>query len=92
MNTLKPIAALTLLLVPFAAAAAEDGWVTLFDGKDLSAWTMGPNKTWVVEDGVITLRREMDGGLHNDDYLWTKETYGNFVLELEYKIPEQGNS
>jgi hypothetical protein len=46
----------------------------------------------VVEDGVITLRREMDGKEHNLDYLWTKETYGNFVVELEFKIPEQANS
>ncbi|NQU25606.1 MAG: DUF1080 domain-containing protein [Candidatus Nealsonbacteria bacterium] len=92
MNILKPILTLVLLLVPLVATAAEDGWVTLFDGKNLDAWTMGPNKTWAVEDGVITLNREMNGGLHNDDYLWTKETYGNFVLELEYKIPERANS
>ncbi|MFZ5832150.1 MAG: family 16 glycoside hydrolase [Planctomycetota bacterium] len=69
-------------------AAVGEGWVTLFDGGDLSAWTMGPDKSWVVEDGTITLRREMDGKEHNSDYLWTKQTYGDFVLELEFKTPE----
>ena len=70
----------------------EEGFVWLFDGGDLSAWKMGPDRSWVVEDGVIRLRREMDGREHNTDYLWTKEAYGNFVLELEFKIPERANS
>jgi len=25
-------------------------------------------------------------------YIWTKERYGNFILELDYKVPEGGNS
>jgi hypothetical protein len=34
----------------------------------------------------------MDGKEHNLDYLWTKEQYGNFILELEYKVAERTNS
>ena len=75
-----------------AAEAGESGWQPLFNGRDLEGWTCGPDKSWVVEDGVITLRREFDGKEHNADYLWTKETYGDFVLELEFKISEQANS
>ena len=82
-----------LVLVPITAAAAEEnGFVTLFNGKDLSGWMTGPNNTWTVQQGVITLKREMDGGLHNPDYLWTERTYGDFILELEFKIPERANS
>jgi hypothetical protein len=73
-------------------APPEAKFVSLFSGKDLEGWIVGPDKSWVVEDGVIALRREMDGKEHNADYLWTKETYANFVLELEFKIPEQANS
>ncbi|MCU0872494.1 MAG: DUF1080 domain-containing protein, partial [Pirellulaceae bacterium] len=67
-------------------------WQTLFNGRDLDGWTCGPDRSWVVEDGVLTLRREFDGKEHNADYLWTKETFGDFLLELEFKIPEQANS
>ena len=72
--------------------ADEQGFVWLFEGKDLNKWTMGADKSWVVEDGVITLKREFDGREHNLDYLWTRETYGDFILELEFKVPERANS
>jgi hypothetical protein len=85
---------LTLLFVTSSAPvrAADDGWITLFDGKGLDAWKMGPDRSWVVEDGTLALRREFDGKEHNADYLWTKEPYGDFVVELEFKVPERANS
>ena len=81
-------------LVPRHAppVAPEEGWTTLFNGRDLAGWTMGPDKSWAVEDGAITLRREMDGKEHNADYLWTEKPYGNFILDLEFKTTEQANS
>jgi hypothetical protein len=75
-----------------AAPAGGDGFTTLFNGKDLSGWTQGPQGNWAVEDGVIALKQKTDGQEHNGDYLWTKEQYADFVLELEYKVPEQANS
>lgn len=70
-----------------ATHAAESGWFTLFDGKDLSAWDNGagkePGAGWVIEDGAVT-RKERAG------YMWTKERFGDFVLELEFKTT--GNS
>lgn len=75
-----------------AAAPAGDGFVPLFNGKDLSGWQAGPGNAWVVEDGVIELKNREDGKEHNADYLWTKEVYRNFILELEFKVPEQANS
>ncbi len=94
MNVLRTTAAtaVLLLLSTSIAVAADDGFVSLFNGKDLSGWITGPDNAWVVEDGTLTLRREMDGKEHNADYLWTKETYGDFVLELQWKIPERANS
>lgn len=74
------------------ALPSENGWIVLFDGKDLSAWSQGPDKSWVVEEGVIALKRPFDGKEHNLDYLWTRQQYGDFILELEFKIPERANS
>lgn len=82
----------TVLTIVSILSAAETGFVALFNGKDLSGWFMGPDKSWVVEEGVITLKREFDGKEHNSDYLWNKEIYGDFIVELEFKVPEQANS
>jgi len=86
--------ALAALAVAFADGvhANPPEWQTLFSGQYLTDWTFGPENSWVVEDGAITLRREFDGKEHNADYLWTKELYGDFLLELEFKVPEQANS
>jgi hypothetical protein len=108
MNLAKWMAAVVLVslgLVPGRPVAAagggpesgkekplEDGFMPLFDGKDLGGWITGPDNAWVVEDGVITLKREMDGREHNLDYLWTRDVYGDFILELEFKIPQRANS
>jgi hypothetical protein len=75
-----------------AGPAAGDGFVSLFDGKSLDGWQQGPGGAWGVDDGVIVLKRGVDGQEHNGDYLWTKDSYGDFVLELEFKVPEQANS
>jgi hypothetical protein len=66
-------------------AAASGEWVVLFDGKDLSAWrdAVGGATQWVIEDGAMSGRK----GSGN---VWTKERYGDFVLELEFKTT--GNS
>ena len=70
-----------------AWGADQDGWIKLFDGKDLSAWDNGaggaPAEGWVVEDG--TLIRKKPAG-----YVWSKQSFGDFVLELEFKT--EGNS
>jgi len=92
---MKPfsIAMLVLALAGCSSGgAAGDGFVSLFDGKDLSAWQAGPGNGWAVEEGVIALKNREDGKEHNADYLWTKESYGDFILELEFKVPEKANS
>jgi len=75
------------------ALAAEKGFVTLFNGKDLKGWTAANTAQWVVEEGALALKNRDDGKEHNDSYLWTERTYGDFVLEIEYKAPaERANS
>ena len=55
MKILHAITALSFLaLLNYGAGswAAEDGFVPLFNGKDLSGWT-GDARLWKVERGVI---------------------------------------
>jgi hypothetical protein len=90
---MKKYPVILLALIGCASGApAGDGFATLFDGKDLSKWTAAAGNGWSVEDGVIALKQREDGKEHNGDYLWTKEQYGDFVLELEFKVPEKANS
>jgi len=77
---------------PDGVTTNVDGFVTLFNGKDLTGWLTGPDNFWVVQDGVLTVTRPSDGQEHNFDYLWAKDTYGDFILDLEFKVVEGTNS
>ena len=76
-------------LVAFAADEAPnaDKGKPLFNGTDFTGWQTADGKPvpkgWVVKDGAMT--REAKAG-----DIWTKERYGDFVLELEFKT--EGNS
>lgn len=59
-----------------------DGWKSLFE-PDLSDAVFEPGG-WVMEDGIL---RAKDHGT-----IWTKESYGNFVLDLEFKVEAGANS
>lgn len=70
-------------------AKAEEGWVALFNGKNLDQWQNarrpgGENK-WLVEDGTMTNK-------HHANNVGTKEVYKDFDLKLEYRITKGGNS
>jgi hypothetical protein len=92
--TLSAFAALSLLLTNgLAAEEAADGFVEMFNGKDLTGWQTTGN--WVVEeDNVITLipRPGESGWKRFNDYLATAKPYGDFILDLEFKINKGGNS
>lgn len=65
----------------------NEGFVTLFEGADLSAWEITGNPDgWKVEDGAITWVKR--GGR----YVRTRATFADFILRLEFKISEGGNS
>jgi hypothetical protein len=69
-------------------------WHVLLDENtnDLNGWITGADNAFVVNDGVLTVERDFDGAEHNQDYLWTKQQYSDFVLELEFKTAENTNS
>jgi len=80
-------------VLAIAAPAAEKGFQKLFNGKNLKGWTAANTAQWVVEDGALALKNRDDGKEHNDSYLWTEKQYGDFVLEIEYRVPaERANS
>jgi hypothetical protein len=79
---------LPLILALTALAAAEDGFVPLFDGKTLDGWEIlnkrGPG--FVVESGAIVC--PPDGG----QKLVSLKQFANFVLRLEFKLEPDSNN
>jgi choline-sulfatase len=80
---------------PVASAAVTvrpgpDGFVNLFNGKNLNGWAGDP-QFWSVEDGAIT--GKTDGTLKSNRFLsWTGSTIRNFDLQVKVKISPGGNS
>jgi Domain of Unknown Function (DUF1080) len=72
-----------------AAPTPAKGWQTLFDGKLTDAFRGWRSEAmpegWSVMNGELTKQGNVDD-------LVTKSEYGNFELELEWKIGQAGNS
>jgi len=90
----KLLACLTIasLLSLAARAADEEGFVPLFNGKDLTGWKLRkPNAQsyWTVEDGV--LKNTIKKGEHGVDLL-TEKKFRNFTVRFEYLVPDGSNS
>lgn len=72
-----------------SAGAEPSGWTVLFDGSNMDAWRgyQRPDipNGWQIVDGALT--RVGDGG----DII-TRDQYGDFELELEWKVAPGGNS
>ena len=69
--------------------SATARWRVLFDGKSLDAWRGYKTATvpdgWRIADGTLT----KDG--HAGDLI-SKDQFGDFELELEWRIGRAGNS
>ncbi|HYG76087.1 MAG TPA: DUF1080 domain-containing protein [Planctomycetota bacterium] len=82
------LSALSVLFLSFALAA-EEGFVPMFNGKDLSGWVNAncAPETWSVKDGVICCTGKPIGALR------TERQYENFILEAEWRhLSSGGNS
>jgi len=83
-----------ILLLAGAVRAAEDkekeeGFVPLFNGKDLTGWE-GDAKLWIVENGMLVGRSP---GIQYNDFLATTKTYGDFILRFQIRLVDgKGNT
>jgi hypothetical protein len=73
--------------------AGTSSQVIAADPPDTSGWKdlIAPDFSnvvepghWVMEDGVLVAK--------DHDTLWTKDSYGNFILDLEFKVAKESNS
>lgn len=84
---------LSTLIGCFCLSAGTMGaseWINLFNGRDLSGWTQrGGKALYHIEDGAIVGTSVV--GTPNS-FLCTAATYGDFVLEYEFKVDPNLNS
>ena len=83
------LSVLLLAVACNALAADEDGFVPLFNGRDLTGWVNAncAPETWSVRDGMIFCTGHPVGALR------TTRQYENFILEVEWKhLESAGNS
>jgi hypothetical protein len=76
------------LLALFAASAFAADWKSLFDGKTFDGWEKPAGTPFVIEDGCLKSVRRPP--ISED--LFTREKFGDFELEVEWKISPRGNS
>ena len=80
---MRPLSAVVTCVLAAAATAAgpdKDGFVPLFNGKDLAGWVpvnVHP-KTFFVKDGEIVTTGQPIG------YMRSEKQYENFILEMEW--------
>jgi hypothetical protein len=69
---------------------AEEGWVNLFNGKDLDGWVQhgGKAKYYVEENQIVGASVPNT----SNSFLCMKRDYANFVLELDFKVHPELNS
>lgn len=73
-----------------SSLAQQDGWTPLFNGNNLQGWQQLNGKAkYTVHNGVIV--GETVYGEPNS-FLITGKTYGDFILEFEFKLDSQMNS
>ncbi|MCD7974046.1 MAG: DUF1080 domain-containing protein [Candidatus Azobacteroides sp.] len=79
------------------AYTEEEEWIPLFNGRDLSGWTVkikgypaGENakNTFRVEDGILKVSYEEYGDIFNNSFghIFTDQPYSDYKLKVEYRF------
>lgn len=75
-----------------ALAQDEDGWIELFNGKDLTGWKLvneAGRQSWSVVDGILTNVSTPEA---RGTDLMTERKFMDHELHVEFRIPPGGNS
>ena len=89
MSQYRGVFALLILALAPPVVAAEPGFRSLFNGRDLGGWegvTSEAAQSWRVADGAIVCTGE------KGTWLRSRQQYGDFNFRFEYKLKPGGNS
>lgn len=85
---MKPVLFFLLFCCTATIVAAQSG-NTIFNGKDLSGWTVHGTEKWYVEGGELICESGPD---KQYGYLSTDKAYKNFEFSVRFKQEANGNS
>ena len=77
---------LAILGIGLTAQTPPAGFVSLFNGRDLTGWKVpeGDNGHWKIVDGVIDYDAESQAP--KDKNLWSEKFYKDFTLRVDWRI------
>jgi len=81
---------LLFLLSAFMQVSFSQKAVPIFNGKDLTGWTINGTEKWYADSSHQLVCES--GPDKQYGYLSTKKNYKNFILTLEFKQEANGNS
>lgn len=85
---MKHLTLWAVCLMPFVGVAQQP--VELFNGKDLSGWVQrGGKATYAIEGNEIVGTSVLNTP---NSFLCTEKTYGDFILEYDFKVDPRLNS
>jgi len=88
LSPLKTALAVAALWVSSSPTYAEDGFVPIFNGKNLDGWQglEGDTSSYFVKDGQLICKGD------GRKFIFTKKEYANFVLRFDVKMDPGGNN
>lgn len=80
-----------------SAAEKKNGYKLLFDGKTNNGWRGAqkaafPEHGWQIKDGELAVLKSAGKESQNGGDIVTKDQYGAFILEFDFKLSEGANS
>ncbi len=76
---------------PAEVADPDAGFVSVFNGKDLTGWD-GDSRLWSVKDGAIRGETTQENpATHNTFLIWKDGKLKDFILKIKFRI-QNGNS
>ncbi|CAN5761836.1 hypothetical protein BH10BAC3_BH10BAC3_22770 [soil metagenome] len=78
-----------LLCLSISVGVSAQKFKKLFNGKDLTGWTINGTEKWYVDKGELVCESGPD---KQYGYLSTDKPYKNFILDLCFKLEANGNS
>ena len=79
------------------AAERAAGWRLLFDGSTGAGWRAADEETfpedgWSTDDGTLSVREAGLLEFRAGGDLFSRERFGDFVLDFEFQVAREGNS
>ena len=81
---------LIVLMAISVNASSQEKWENLFNGKNLKGWKVLNGKAeYTIQDGAIVGHSKLSTP---NTFLCTEKMFGDFILEMEFKVDEGLNS